>query len=212
MDPMTIAAIAQQGVKTALGIGQMISGGAKLRKANKNRPNYDIPQEYADNIALSDKFMNMGMPREQYVAQLQGIQRNQNFGLRALGDRGGALAGIGSLVQQGNDATMKLNAADATMRNQNIARGTQMKMSAKYQMGMQKLAKQQWDKFNPFLAKVAQAQGLIGAGMQNLGGGLDGGSMVAMNSMGGQGGSSSGGGSNFNQWYNQLNRDQPWLG
>jgi hypothetical protein len=192
IDPMTAVAIGQQGVKSILGIAQMISGGAKLRKANKNRPDYEIPKEYADNIALSDKFMNMGMPREQYIAQLQGIQRNQNFGLRALGDRGSALAGIGSLVQQGNDATMRLNAADATMRNQNIARGTQMKMSAKYQMGMQKLAKQQWDKFNPFLAKVAQAQGLIGAGMQNLGGGLDAGSMIAMNSMGGQGGKRTG--------------------
>lgn len=169
-----------QGVKSLVGIGQMIFGSKALRKANKNRPMYDIPQEYMDNVGMVDGIMNMGMPRESYVAQMTGIQRNQNFGLNALTDRRAGLAGISNLVQQGNDAMMRLNATDATMRNQNKITGTGMKMNAKYQLGMQKLAKQQWDKFNPFLAKVAQAQGTIGAGMQNFSGGIDALGMMAM--------------------------------
>lgn len=186
-DPLTAIAAGAQGIKALVGVGQMIFGSKALRKANKNRPMYDIPQEYMDNVNMADGIMNMGMPRESYVAQMTGIQRNQNFGLNALSDRRSGLAGIGNLVQQGNDAMMQLNATDASMRNQNKITGTGMKMNAKYQLGMQKLAKQQWDKFNPFLAKVAQAQGTIGAGMQNFGGSIDALSMIAMQSEGGFG-------------------------
>ncbi len=214
MDPMTIAGLATQGVKMLTGGVQAIAGGIMLRKAQRNRPGYEIPKEFQDAMTIADKVSMMGMPREQYVAQLQGITRNQNFGLRALGDRRSALAGVGNLVQQGNDATLRLNATDASMRRDSQLRGAAMKTSAKYQMGMQKLAKQQWDKLNPYLAKVAQAQGLIGAGMQNITGGADGGASVLMNSgtssaAAPQGGGGAGGGGDWYQW---LNQTQPWLG
>lgn len=172
-------------IKGLLGIGQAVAGGIKMRKALRNRPDYTIPEEYQQNVAMADNLMNLGMPREQYLAQLQGINRNQSFGLRMLGDRRSALAGVGNLVQQSNDAQLNLNAADATMRRDSKFRATGMKMNANYQLGMQKLAKQQWDKFNPYLAKLNQAQGLIGAGMQNIGGALDMGAMLAMSENGG---------------------------
>ena len=93
-------ALIMQGVKSAIGLGQMIAGGITLRKANRNRPQYEIPQEYMNNVNLAGNLMNLGMPREQYLNALTGIQRNQNFGLSALQDRRSGLAGIGNLVQQ----------------------------------------------------------------------------------------------------------------
>lgn len=194
MGPMAMAAAAAQGVKTLTGIGQMIAGGIQLRKANKNRPLYEIPDEFNQNVSAADRILNMGMPREQYLASLTGIDRNQSFGLRALGDRRSGLAGISNLVQQGNDATLRLNATDAEMRNRNMLAGTQMGMNARYQRGMQRLAKQQWDKFNPFLAKVANAQGMLGAGMQNFSGGAGGFAQLGMSELGGDGTGASPGG------------------
>lgn len=183
MDPMTIAALAGQGVKMVGGIAQTITGAIMSRKAQKNRPSYEIMPEFGQNVKLADKVMNMGMPREQYLAQMQGITRNQNFGLRALGDRRSALAGISNLVQMGNDNMLQLNATDANMRNQNMRAGVGMKMNANYQLGMQKIAKMQWDKFNPYLAKLQQGQGLLAAGLQNIAGGADGASQVGMMGM-----------------------------
>lgn len=212
MDPMTIAALATQGVKTLVGTGQAIAGGIMLKKAQRNRPMYSIPKEYEDALTIADKVSTMGMPREQYVAQLQGINRNQNFGLRTLGDRRSALAGVGNLVQQSNDANLKLNATDASMLQQSRVRGAAMKTSAKYQLGMQKLAKQQWDKFNPYMAKVAQAQGLIGAGFQNITGGADGGASVMMNQMGGGTTPKNPGGGNGTDFMQWLNQTEPWFG
>lgn len=218
MDPMSIAAIATQGIKTLTGGIQAIAGGIMLRKAQRNRPGYDIPKEFQDAMTIADKVSMMGMPREQYVAQLQGITRNQNFGLRALGDRRSALAGVGNLVQQGNDATLRLNATDASMLRDSKMRGAAMKTNAKYQMGMQKLAKQQWDKFNPYLAKVGQAQGLIGAGMQNITGGMDGAGSALMGAQmyGSKGpgskGPAAGNDGGGSDWYKWLNQTEPWMG
>jgi hypothetical protein len=214
MDPMMIAGLATQGVKMLAGGVQAIAGGIMLKKAQRNRPGYDIPKEFQDAMTIADKVSMMGMPREQYVAQLQGITRNQGFGLRALGDRRSALAGVGNLVQSGNDAMLRLNATDAGMRRDSQMRGAAMKTSAKYQMGMQKLAKQQWDKFNPYLGKVAQAQGLIGAGMQNLTGGADAASSMFMNSPQSSSaapapGGATGGSSDWTKW---LNQTEPWMG
>ncbi len=192
MEPMMTGAalgFAAQGARALFGVGQAIAGGIMMRKAMRNRPNYEIPQEYMDNVSAADEIMNLRMPRDQYVAQLQGIQRNQTFGLRTLADRRSGLAGVAGLVQQSNDATMRLNAADAEIANRNRVAGTQMKMNARYQLGLQRLAKQQWDKFNPFLARVAQAQGLIGAGTQNIAGAADSAGSLAMMSVGTRGSS-----------------------
>lgn len=209
-------ALGAQAVKGLFGVGQAIAGGIMLKKALRNRPGYEIPKEYEDALTIADKVSMMGMPREQYVAQLQGITRNQNFGLRALGDRRSALAGVGNLVQQGNDATLRLNATDASMLRDSKIRGAAMKTNAKYQMGMQKLAKQQWDKFNPYLAKVGQAQGLIGAGSQNISGSIDGAATAMMgNQMYGSktpGAGATGNNGGGSDWYKWLNQTEPWMG
>jgi hypothetical protein len=135
---------------------------------------------------------------------LTGIQRNQNFGLSALQDRRSGLAGIGNLVQQSNDATLKLDATDANMLRDSQFRGGSMKMSANYQLGMQRLAKQQWDKFNPFLAKVAQGQALLGAGLKNLTGGMDGASTIGQMGGFGIGGNNNGAGGLTKEQINLL--------
>jgi hypothetical protein len=188
--PLLGIAAAGQGLKILGGIGQAIFGARKIKRALRDRPSYEIPAEYQQNVKLADKMMNMGMPREQYLAQMQGITRNQNFGLRALGDRRSALAGVANIVQAGNDNILQLNATDASMRNQNMRAGTGMKMNANYQLGMQKIAKMQWDKFNPYMVKLQQGQAMLGAGLQNIAGGADGASQLGMMGMayGGGGG------------------------
>ena len=54
-------ALIMQGVKSAIGLGQMIAGGITLRKANRNRPQYDIPQEYMNNVNLAGNLMKFGL-------------------------------------------------------------------------------------------------------------------------------------------------------
>lgn len=157
---------AMQGIQAVGGIAQMIAGSRILRR-NK-LPEYEIPQEYGNNIALADTIRNMGMPKEEYQQGLQNIQRNAAFGIGALQNRRGGLAGIGNIVQRSNDATLGLDARAAQMRNSNMIAGTQMKAQANQMLALQKLAKQQWEKQNPYLRKLSEGQALVGAGMQNL--------------------------------------------
>jgi hypothetical protein len=76
--------------------------------------------------------------------------------------------GLAGIVRAGNDATLNLDVADANARlaNQRAA------MGYRGQMGQQQLAKQQWDRFGKYQENAAAASALMGAGRQNVMGGL----------------------------------------
>lgn len=174
--PAIIAAIPAL-AKMGQGIGQGIKG-KKLAKQNV-RPNYQIPGEFQQNLAIAENMGRVGLPSQQYNQAQQNFQRNQSGALRQFG-RMGNPRGLAGIVRAGNDATMGLDVADAQARmaNQRSA------MGFRGQMGQQQLAKQQWDKFQKYGENADAAAALMGAGRQNVMGGLSELSQVGQMAMG----------------------------
>lgn len=154
------------GAKAVGGIAQLIAG-KRILKKNK-MPGYDIPDEYSQSVRLAEGIKNLGMPQTEYGQAIQNINRNITSGIGALQNRRSAVAGIGTLVQRANDATLNLDTQAARIRNQNIVTGTNMQRQSLYNLGLQKLAKQRWEKQDPYLRKMQEGQALVGAGLQNV--------------------------------------------
>lgn len=183
MNPLAAIGLATQGVKMLTGIGQGIAGSIMLKKALKNRPQYEIPNEFNQNVGLANDLYNLRGISSQYENNfLKNIGRNQAGGLAALNSlgRGSALSGVNNIVQSGNDATGNLYAIAGERQLQNQRAGLSMKSNALNQLAQQKLAKMQWDKFNPYIQRVQQATALQGAGMANFSGGASGIAQIAM--------------------------------
>ena len=164
MNPLTLGLM---GVKAVGGIAQAIAGHNILK--NTKLPGYDIASEFGDNVGLAKSIKNIGgMPSAQYNQAQQGFARNANFGMQQLQGRRGVTAGVSGIVQRLNDANLNLNVTDANMTLQNRRVGTQMQIGANNAMAQQKVAKQSWEKFNPYLRRLNEGQALVGAGMQNI--------------------------------------------
>jgi len=163
--PVSLSAI-NAGISGAVGVAQYIKG-AKLAKQNK-REDYEIPEEAKQNLSQAQLNALEGLPAEQKAEYIQNTQRQQNFGLNALGDRKAGLAGLATLTQQGNDANKSLLSMDAAARQQN----QQGLMDARTQMAGFKDKQFELNKLLPFQANAQAAQGLKGAGLQNISGAL----------------------------------------
>jgi hypothetical protein len=168
MAPAVAAALISAAPSVIKGISGIFQGakGRKLAKQNV-RPTYEIPKEFQQNLAIAENMGRVGLPQQQYNQAQQNFQRNQAGALRQFG-RMGNPRGLAGIVRAGNDATMNLDVADAQARlaNQRAA------MGYRGQMGQQQLAKQQWDKFGKYQENAAAASALMGAGRQNVMGGL----------------------------------------
>jgi hypothetical protein len=168
MAPAVAAALISAAPSVIKGIQGIFQGakGKKLAKQNV-RPTYEIPKEFQQNLAIAENMGRVGLPQQQYNQAQQNFQRNQAGALRQFG-RMGNPRGLAGIVRAGNDATLNLDVADAQARlaNQRAA------MGYRGQMGQQQLAKQQWDKFGRYQENAAAASALMGAGRQNVMGGL----------------------------------------
>jgi len=144
------------------------------RKAKKElsklvQPQYNIPQEILKNQKMAEQAANEGMPSQQYNNAMKNIQRTQNNLLAGATDRRSALMALPKIQQQANDATGNLDAQDANMRLQN--------QRTLYNVG--NTTAQYRDKaFNinemqPYEQKRDYYNSLLGAGNQNLLGGID---------------------------------------
>ena len=174
-------------VKGVSGIVQA-SKGRKLAKANV-RPQYEIPKEFQQNVAMAENMARTGLPQEQYNNQLNNIQRNQAGALGSFGRRGGATGSLASIVRAGNDATNNLVSQDAQARMQN----QRFAFGQRGIMGQQRLAKWDWDKRQKYQENAQAASALQSAGRQNMMGALDGLSSLGQTAiMGGMGGGSKG--------------------
>lgn len=161
-------------VPLALGGAQALFGGiqagigaSKLKKLE--RPDYVIPEEIRKNLTESELMALEGLPAEQKQQYIQNIERSQQGALRSLSSRKAGLAGIPALMQSQSDAFTNLLSMDASQRLQN-------KMLA--QQNRQTLAQYKdkafdINKMQPYQERSAEAQALIGSGIQNLFGGLD---------------------------------------
>lgn len=156
-------------VQSGIGVIQMLGG---LFSKPKKRPGYEIPGEFQQNVNLARGVKTMGVSADEYGAQQNAIQRNLATGIGAMQDRRSAIAGIASLAFGANDNALKLNEYAANVKRQNMMAGTQMEMGAVRELAGQKLKKMEWEKLRPFMEKLQQSQALIGAGMQNIMGGV----------------------------------------
>ena len=163
--PITSAAILG-GIQSATGIAQYISG-QKKAKANV-KPTYEIPTEISQNLTQAQMQALEGLPPEQKKQYVENVQRQQNFGLNALGDRKAGISGLAALTQGGNDAYNNLLTADAQARQGNLDK----LMGQREQMAQFKDQEFQINKMQPYQQKAEAAAGLQGAGMQNIYGGL----------------------------------------
>lgn len=180
MSFLATAAIVGAGAQVLKGIGGLgqMRKGKRLAKANK-RPMYEIPGEFQQNVAEAENDARVGMSQQQYNNTLNNVNRNQAGALRMFGKTGRA-GSLASLVRAGNDATMNLDAQDAAMR----ATNKRFAFGQRGIMGQQRLAKQQWDKFDKYNENAQAAAALQGAGRQNAMGSLDGISKLGMSYLG----------------------------
>ena len=159
----------------ALGsIGQGIAGIFQAGKAKKmmrrlQDPGYNIPKEFAQNLAISESMAREGMPTEQYNKGQQDINRAGTAGIRAISRSSNPSAGAASLLRGQTDALNNLNVANASARRQNILGA----MGARRELAGQKLAKQQYEQ-QSYADQYNQLNAMRGAGIQNQIGGMSG--------------------------------------
>lgn len=169
-------------LKSITGAFQAMRGRRMLK--NLKRPDYEIPDEFNQNVKAAKTIKNLGGLSEAALSRFrQDAGRNFAAGLQGLRGRGGAVAGIAGLNQNAMDAAGRLAMMDSEEQRANFKMGTQLQMNALGALASQKLAQQNWNKFLPFQEKRAEAQALIGAGMQNTMGGFGEISSLAMNDL-----------------------------
>jgi hypothetical protein len=177
-------------LKAGLGFLQQ-SKGKKMLK-NTVDPGYVIPPGYEKTVGEAEQAAKRGLSPQEYNLASTNIQRSSQEGLRQLGRMSNPFAGIAGLARSQSDSFSKLAGQDNQIRRQNILQA----IGARREMSGQQLAKQQYSQ-NRYFDKVNDANARIGAGTQNMFGGIgDIGSAGLMAGMAGkgEGGSTIGGG------------------
>jgi hypothetical protein len=158
-------AVAAGGAKAISGASQVKKGKRALARAVD--PGYEIPKEFERNLGQAEQMSKVGLPSEQYNLASTNIQRGTQAGLRQLSRMSNPFAGIAGLQRGQSDAFAQLDASNAAARRQNILQA----MGARRELAGQKLSKQQYAQ-QGYFDKVNQANAMIGAGRQNVAGGL----------------------------------------
>ena len=164
--PLALGISAGSGLlKAGLGFLQQAKGKKMLKKTVD--PGYKIPKGFGQNLAQAEQMARTGMPSQQYNQAQQNISRNVGTGVRALSRSANPAAGVAGLVRAQNDATLGLDVSNAAAKRQNILQA----MGARREMAGQQLAQQQYQQ-NRYFDEVNEAQARIGAGTQNIFGGI----------------------------------------
>lgn len=167
LDPMTIAALIGAGVQAAGGISQLIGG------ASKEAPQtpYNIPQEYKDILAQAQARTTQGLPAQSLKYYQDMAQRASATALRNMSARNLGAAGLAGVAQAEMDSGRQIAMQDAERRIQSELQNRQELLNAQQLMGQAKdkafdITRQRED-------LAAQQKGaLIGAGLQNIMGGV----------------------------------------
>ena len=142
---------------------------AERLAASNPYPTQEIPQAILDNQRLAQQYSNQGLPSAQYLQAKQNIARNGTNALRGANDRRGGLAAISSINQGANDATLKLDVADANAVRQNQQRLMQQNNT----LGQWQNNVWDWNKRQKYLNTAASVRALLGAGNTNKNMGID---------------------------------------
>lgn len=162
------------GLGTAVGagigaLGGLAVGGAQYLKGKQveedtTRPEYQIPQEVLQNLTQAQQMELQGTPEAQKQQYLSNLQQGTAYGLSQISSRRGGLAGVAAASQNLNKGYSNLLAQDASARIQN----QQGLMAQRQNVANYRDQEFQSNQLNPYYENVAQSQGLMGAGMQNI--------------------------------------------
>jgi hypothetical protein len=207
LSALAIAGLAMGGLKSLGGLGQMLFPGKKVKEPEP----YQIPEELKTKLSRAYQAEQTGMPEVSRMQARQGAEQAALFGMRAAQDRRAGLAMIGQNQAILGKAYTDIASRDAAIRMQNFMQ-TQNVLS---EMSNARNLKYQTD-YMRYQNKEQQRRANIGAGMQNVFGGLDfAGSMAAMGLLGGGGlgtGSAPGfGGSTYNPMSQFLSGSIPGI-
>lgn len=155
------------GISALIGAGQKKKGKKLLNSLVM--PEEQLASELTENQNLARTRAAEGLPSEIYNNAMKNIQRNQLTAFRSAKDRRGGLGSIAGILQSTNDATGNLDAQDAQMRVDNEGRLINVNNNiANWKSKLFDLNKRQ-----PYEEKKDYAYSLIGAGNQNIMGGID---------------------------------------
>lgn len=156
------------GINLVGGVGQLIAGALQRRKLQD--PTYEIPNEVFRNQMMATNLAMGRMPgageEEQFLQQMaSGAYANIN---RAATDPMSAIMGSVLAMQKASGARRRLGAAEA----QSGVQRTQMAIQANRDVAQERRTAFNINEMLPFRRKMQDSNQLIGAGLQNIGGGL----------------------------------------
>ena len=158
-------AVVGGGIQAYQGIKKQIS--CKELEASLNKPEFQIPPEIAKNMSEAEMRAYQGLPDEQKAAFLDNQQRAAQTALRSSSDRRGGLGIISQIQAQQDRSSLGLLQQDVAARDANIARAHQARqVMASYRD--RKFAHE----YSEYSSDLDYARAQVGAGMQNVAGGL----------------------------------------
>jgi hypothetical protein len=156
------------------GLVGLVSGIGQRKKAKEllsrtQRPMYAIPAEILKSQKQAELTAGQGLPSQQYNQAMQNVLRRQNEAIKAATDRRSGMMSIAAANRAANDAGLNIDVADAEqrLRNQNtlhdVSGRTAQFRDKQFQI----------NQMEPYIQNYNYAQSLLGAGNQNLMGGID---------------------------------------
>lgn len=188
--------------QTGIGISQYFKG--KKQEKELERPTYQaqkmqMPDEIYNRqaLAMGGRLAQQGIPEQQRQLYLQNLQRGTSNAMAQMGSRKAGLIGLGALNEQQNQGYQHLLGQDAQARMANQQNLMNLQSQTAGNIAQADMATQQFNigqdeqaftfnEINPYYEGVAQSQGLMGAGMQNIMSGV--GNIGQLASTGGLGG------------------------
>lgn len=170
------------------------TGGAQRKEARRimqrigEMPPETIAPELLENQTLARINATQGLPSEQYNLAMKNIQRQQMNAIKNAQDRRMAGALISGIQSNTNDATLKLDAANANARMNN----QKTLMGVNSQIGQRRGQIYRNYLQNYYLPNLNYARALNGAGFQNSASAVDQGASGIVNFISGMGGNSGG--------------------
>jgi hypothetical protein len=176
MDPITIAMLVAAGIKGAAGLGKAIAGGVQANRARKELakefPKYSRPEEYDKLLSLYQREAGRGeLPgQDRYEARIsESTSRGVRSAAKYADSPVAAVAASSQLYGQQQSAIRDLGLQYAAFLQR-----AQQNLAGAYQMGAQYSDKEWWQNVGyPDQVKRNMAAQRLGAGQQNLWGGID---------------------------------------
>jgi len=152
----------------------LFSGESQKNKAekllkNNQYPTYSVNKPILDNVQLAQNAALEGTPSQQYQQAMKNIQRQQIAAINSATNRKAGVATIGSIQQKSNDAMANLDAQSAVQRMKNLQ--TLYGVNNQYNSALNNQF--DWNQINRYQQNYNYAMGLLGAGNQNIVGGVD---------------------------------------